>query len=534
MDLPMNIEKKKKKNKGEASSYKKKNIDKLNIDDSQINPELACTTPSHQRLKFKKSGENSGEQSSGLEKTINQSETNPHKNSNKNPHVHLIKKGEKKTDISLSDLLGVKEHSFELQSPLSSHRSRPQTPAIRNVVLHHVDKEEILKADSFPVEIKTLKELEILPEIENANLEGSIMNRSSHNTKRGSDKENKQNWNQSKIKIIDDFKQSQGLSQKFSKQQSCESGDTSEDDTQYISSFKRKLLYQDDMQLDSETNLDSRDDHRPSHHYKSNMHAITDRVPDHKKDSIFNTPTPGKQAKDKAPLYERADDFGQKAKKIVSISPSQTNRSDAKLSPSSLLKNSELFRKNKLTNSNIMKKMTKNNSFRTSCFINSNPLPNFTTNQYTLPGAEGNIHHVQMTMYHDLINTEPCINIPEKAGHNFSKLVATTIDESYPLSLNHSFPPYSERKKEYKKEMKILLPKRNGHYMSMKSNETADTAFGLKNLSSNTNLSNVNIASLKEGRTFSSHHTRSMNHIYAKGRILGGERPYSPHLVNNI
>lgn len=72
----------------------------------------------------------------------------------------------KKNDVSLTDLLKVKEHSFVLESPLSTHNSRDES-GINFQQFQHVEKDDLLKADSLPLTMKEVELSKLLPELIN-------------------------------------------------------------------------------------------------------------------------------------------------------------------------------------------------------------------------------------------------------------------------------------------------------------------------------------------------------------------------------
>ena len=52
----------------------------------------------------------------------------------------------------MSDIMAVKEHSFDLQSPLSNFHQNSFF-VNQSQLLLHVDKDDLLKADSLPIPI---------------------------------------------------------------------------------------------------------------------------------------------------------------------------------------------------------------------------------------------------------------------------------------------------------------------------------------------------------------------------------------------
>jgi len=404
-------------------------------------------------------------------------------------------KQQKKTDISLGDLLGVKEYSFELQSPLSSNPNREQN--ISNHPLNDVEEEDILKADSLPITMKSIKDLKIINEqdsiTESEPIESPLISNRAD---------------------VDKLFAKKGKVEQVLQEKSFNIKTNRENPQVIYKDHKEKEI----LPRKSDINLSNK---RNSKYTNENQFEETGSgVPKEKEHPVIPL----------LPIVEKLDSHASYRRKHVAVShanatsksssetgpqttnlkqANQTQASESRLSPSRTTL--ESYKKAKLAS------YTAKNRTKITTFGKSN---NIVTNNFTL---EDRKLSVPVAFYSSFARSEPYF-LPIEYQYGFSKLVET--EESPFVALNNTFPRYT-KSTDHKKEVIINAPKKPGHFLSIKTVGTQDTGLGFKNLNSNMNThANPNI-NTKEGKFLTSQ-TKSANHFYVKLKGLQEEQPHSP------
>lgn len=392
-------------------------------------------------------------------------------------------KRRKKNDISLSDLLGVKEYSFELESPLSIHASREEHYS--NVPrFQHVDKEDLLKADSLPVTLKEGDMARALPDrrkmstLQTDLIHGSLMG---NTRKRELAEDHQQGGNHNQIKIIEEFKNSMENSQSTNPKLIEESYESSEKSSPYLSSRKRKLLQDDDTQLEWETNIESKGELSRRSKAPSNLSAqrpLHDSTTAILKERLIDSNSPDQYQN--LLIKENTLPRPQTSQEMNSR-PFTMNTTDIKLS--------SIDASPKLANHNNSIKGHPVKRFGNKSILRHSPL---TVSSHTRVSTKANTgfnegeidytDNAHLTLYSSLNHTEPIIRLIDK--HNFSHIVETeggSDEKNTRLFLNSSFPPYYAVKDQGKKHILTKFSKKPESYTS-KAVTTSGSKWGSKNL----------------------------------------------------
>jgi len=405
--------------------------------------------------------------------------------------LRKIKQDRNKNDVSLRDLLNVKEYSFVLESPLSTHQSQDES-GINFQQFKHVEKDDILKADSLPLTMKEGELSKLLPEkrrekeINPADLINNLNNLNNNNTKRKermttiNEKQSRRNP-AGEIKIIEEFKNSLNQTQEDNKKHQEESYDDSERSSPYISSQKRRLLHQDDTQLEWETNLNSKGNtsRRTKTNPASEHPTLVSTTSILKDRTSREVPSPGLLRESEGigiPLPQSIKDVRSSTSTINSIEGRKAgtgNRTElVKGNPIRRLANKSGLRNSHLTGSSHTRISTKANTGFNEGEIDST-------------------HNVPLTMYTSLSHSEPLLRLHHDK-YSFSHLVETEAGGEEKLCLNSSFPPYWQNEDKRKKENIVTkFPiKRHGNSTAWGSKNIPSfgSLKGTKGLKSNTNV----------------------------------------------
>ena len=388
------------------------------------------------------------------------------------------KKKRNKNDVSLTDLLKVKEYSFVLESPLSTHNSREEVsfPQFQQ----HVEKDDLLKADSLPLTMKEAELSKIMPEKrkeKEINPEDLINNLNNLNNTKRRDRmvtiNEKQRRTPGEIKIIEEFKNSLNHTQEAHPHHQEESYNSSERSSPYISSQKRRLLHQDDTQLEWETNMDSKGN--VSRRIKtatnpggvsSDGHPTLVSTTSILKDRTREVPSPG--------LYSHSV-IGQEGVGI----PLPQSIKDVR-SSTSTINSVKAGNRSEMVKGNPSRRLANKSGLKNSHFTTGSSHTRISTKANTgfNEGEIDSTQHVPLTMYTSLSHSEPLLRLHHDK-YSFSHLVETEAGEEK-INLNSSFPPYWQNGEKHKKENIVTkFPiKRHG-------NSTAVGGWGSKNLSTN-------------------------------------------------
>ena len=464
-------------------------------------------------------------ENSDFKETVSQVEApNTEKVSQTQKSVAARKEDSKKnkSDISLTDLMGVKDYSFVLESPLSSHISREEF-SMSFPQFQHVDKDDLLKADSLPV---TMKEIELSKILPDRNKHSGQHEESSHNSyminTRKKDQPasgEKQAQQHTEIKIIEESRNSSGNSQNTNVKQPGESCESSDKSSPYISSQRRKLLQEDDTQLEWEANIDSKremDSRRegsrktkttPSIHIECSSLSSTSNILKDKTNEQSSLELYQNTQMDKEEIVislpQTAKDLRNRSSTINSI--------DVKLESINMTQNS--VGRSRLVKENPNRRHTNKSNLRTS---------HFTGSGQTRISTKANTGFNREIYYNEnssMNRTEPIIRLID--NHDFSNMVETEEGSVEKIShnyLNNSYPPYSGHMDKGKEEAMTKFPmKRNANYTSLKTVETTDSGWGSKNLMSNKFSGNLqSFSSLRGTKGFTNHRSRSDIGLWTK------------------
>ncbi len=375
--------------------------------------------------------------------------------------------------------LKVKDYSFVLESPLSTHNSREEE--IFPQFQQHVEKDDLLQADSLPLTMKEAELSKIMPkkrkekEINPEDLINNLNNLNNNNTKRRDRMvtiNEKQRRNPGEIKIIEEFKNSLNHTQEAHPHHQEESYNSSERSSPYISSQKRRLLHQDDTQLEWETNMDSKGN--VSRRVKtstnpggisSDGHPTLVSTTSILKDRSREVPSPG--------LYSHSV-IGQEGVGL----PLPQSIKDVR-SSTSTINSVKAGNRSEMVKGNPIRRLANKSGLKNSHFTTGSSQTRISTNTGFNEGEIDSTHNVPLTMHTPLSHSEPMLRLHHDK-YSFSHLVDTEAGGDEKINLNSSFPPYVQNSEKNKKENIVTkFPiKRHG-------NSTAVGGWGSKNLSTN-------------------------------------------------
>ena len=349
-------------------------------------------------------------------------------------------KKSKKTDVNLSDLMAVDDF-IKLDSPLS-HKGDQMT---KEGKLQDVCLDDLLNANSLPVSMKdgdfdNLLEKESKKDDYKENHKCNSPHISQIKNEDDPLIPNKGNskgyeLNRSKIKIIEDFKQSANSTQKSSKL----SHDS--DSSLSLIGSQNNILYKDDEKLEPETDL------------------LTKNISNLRLKSL-NNPASRKGLLLPSNRVNLNINIGNSNFSRERIEDSHKSKGNSKNLTGSIA-------------SNISKRsITK--GIHTDSMINSNNIKlllNYNEHE--------NEVHIPMIRFGE--KSEPII-LPLKMSNVFSKMVDTTEKTIAHDILNMTFPQYNKKTTIEVKYKAIKFPKKLNNLFSTKSIDTLDTAAGFRNL----------------------------------------------------
>ena len=492
-----------------------------------IIPEYVCQTPTQIHNMQIPRSESSVEEKSDYKKTIPQAETHFHRESHgNNKYARKKEEGKRnKNDVSLSDLLKVREYSFILESPLSTHNiNMSREDFIMSIPrLQHVNKDDLLKAESLPITMKEVELSKIMPDkLKDLSLEMEANQTTFLDNTRKKDQmilEDKQRKNQNEIKIIEEFKNSSNYPHEIHVEQQAESFESSERSSPIMSSQKRNLLHEDDTQLEWETNMDIKS------HLSKRTKALSNLSIE--RPNLVSTTTILKDRVHDLPSPSFQETVTSQEGVILALPPntkdmrsrnSTINSVDGKLFPIEASRKA-IKNRSELVKGNPIRRLANKSSLRNSHFTGSGQTRISTKANTRFNEAEGeSTHNIPLTMFTSLNHTEPLRMIDK---HNFSHLVETEADADEKISqscLNNSFPPYWSHGEKDKKEVVIkFATKRHPNYTSLKTVETENSGWGSKNLIPNGTSGNFqSFTSLRASKGFSNQRSRSDTGVWSK------------------
>lgn len=410
-----------------------------------------CSTPSNQPI----TATGKDRESSRVNKTGRES-VEGNESSKERQSQHMIdshnkekrKSKRKKTDVSLNELMSV-QHYLQMDGPIEdSSLLKSEQP--KQSRLHDVCLDDLLNANSLPVSMRDgdfenmmAKDNHNKKDENNNKANREVRNKSNQNTMKNHENQEVAKGN-SKIKIIEDFKQNSANNTQKSSKISYDS-DSSQS---LISTQNQNLLYKDDERLEPELVLES----KSISSYDSKNMILNPMV---RKQSL-----PTKITNDTPPQRSSSLNLAHKGRNIGNFTAGS----------------------NMTGVSGISKKSMKNIN---GSLINSNNIKIL---------LNENEHEVQFPIISFSERSEPII-LPMKISNHFSKMVATSEDASGPDLLNMTFPAYTGKSSSQLKFKAVKFPRKNIHFFSTKSIDTLDTAVGLKNLNIlTTNQINSSIA----------------------------------------
>jgi len=498
-------------------------------------PEDMCQTPSQIHDIQIPRTESSNGKKSDFKKVIPQADSHFHRETNgSSKYIRKIEdmkrnnSNNNKNDISLSDLLKVREYSFVLESPLSTHMVNLSREDFHMSVprLQHVNKEDLLKAESLPITMKEVELSKIMPDkLKDLSLEIEASQTNFLENTRKKDQinlEEKQRKNQGEIKIIEEFKNSLNNLHEIHADQREDGYESSDRSSPHLSSQKRRLLHEDDTQLEWESNMDIKGHSSKRTKTLSNLslgHPNLVSTTTILKDGVHDIPSESFQ--ETGTSQEGASLALPPNIKDIRSRTSTINSVDIKLFPIEASRKAAQNR-SELVKGNPIRRIANKSSLRNSHFTGSGQTRISTKANTRFNEAEGELtHHMPLTMFTSLNHTEP-LRLADK--HNFSHMVETEADAEDKIAqgyLNSSFPPYWQHEKD-KKEVVIKFPtKRNPNYTYLKTVETENSGWGSKNLIPHGNSGNFqSFTSLRASKGFSNQRSRSDTSVWTKAKNL--------------
>ena len=284
----------------------------------------------------------------------------------------------------------------------------------------------------------------------------------------------KQTRNPGEIKIIEEFKNCLNHTQEAHPHHQEESYNSSERSSPYISSQKRRLLHQDDTQLEWETNMDSKGNVSRRIKTSTNPGGISSEghptlvsTTTILKDRTREAPSPG--------LLSHSV-IGQEGVGI----PLPQSIKDVR-SSTSTINSVKAGNRSELVKGNPIRRLANKSGLKNSHFTTGSSHTRISTKANTgfNEGEIDSTHNVPLTMYTSLSHSEPLLRLHHDK-YSFSHLVETEAGGEEKINLNSSFPPYWQNTEKNKKENIVTkFPiKRHG-------NATAVGGWGSKNLSTN-------------------------------------------------